>query len=191
LLAPIQGQLKSNQVEISNREHSIAALKVKMDEYQGRLNQEPIREQQLADLTRGYDQSKSNYDDLLKKKNESAMATSMVMQQRGERFQVIDPPSFPQKPDFPNRLKFCGIGLGIGLALGIVVAGAFEFMDDRMYDEKALKKLLPAEVIAEIPAIVNVADQQSATLKVWLGWATAAVVFVTILAGSAISFLRG
>jgi succinoglycan biosynthesis transport protein ExoP len=191
LLAPIQGQLKSNQVEISNREHSIAALKVKMDEYQGRLNQEPIREQQLADLTRGYDQSKANYDDLLKKKNESAMATSMVMQQRGERFQVIDPPSFPQKPDFPNRLKFCGIGLGIGLALGAAVAGTFEFMDDRMYDEKALKKLLPAEVIAEIPAIVNVADQQSATLKVWLGWATAAVVFVTILAGSAISFLRG
>jgi polysaccharide biosynthesis transport protein len=191
LLAPIQGQLKSNQVEISNREHSIAALKVKMDEYQGRLNQEPIREQQLADLTRGYDQSKANYDDLLKKKNDSAMATSMVVQQRGERFQVIDAPSFPQRPDFPNRLKFCGIGLGIGLALGAAVAGAFEFMDDRMYDEKELKKLLPAEVIAEIPAIVNAADQQSATLKVWLGWATAAVVFVTILAGSAISFLRG
>jgi polysaccharide biosynthesis transport protein len=191
LLAPIQGQLKSNQVEITNHERSIAALKVKMDEYQGRLNQEPIREQQLADLTRGYDQSKSNYDDLLKKKNDSAMATSMVVQQRGERFQVIDAPSFPQRPDFPNRLKFCGIGLGIGLALGVVVAGAFEFMDDRMYDEKELKKLLPAEVIAEIPAIVNVADQQRATLKVWLGWATAAVVFVTILAGSAISFLRG
>jgi uncharacterized protein involved in exopolysaccharide biosynthesis len=36
LLAPIQGQLKSNQVEIGNREHSIAALKVKMDEYQSR-----------------------------------------------------------------------------------------------------------------------------------------------------------
>jgi uncharacterized protein involved in exopolysaccharide biosynthesis len=191
LLAPIQGQLKSNQVEIANRERSIAALKVKMDEYQGRLNQEPIREQQLADLTRGYDQSKANYDDLLKKKNDSAMATSMVMQQRGERFQMIDPPSFPQKPDFPNRLKFCLIGLGIGMALGAAVAGVFEFMDDRMYDEKQLKKLLPAEVMAEIPAIVNLADQQRANLKVWLGWATAAVVFVTILAGSAISFLRG
>jgi polysaccharide chain length determinant protein (PEP-CTERM system associated) len=189
--AQIQGQLKSNQVEIANREHSIATLKVKMDEYQSRLNAEPIREQQLADLTRGYDQSKADYDDLLKKKNESARATSMVMQQQGERFQVIDPPSFPQKPDFPNRLKFCGIGLAVGLALGVGVAGAFEFMDDRMYDEKELKKLLPAEVMAEIPAIVNLADEQSATRKVWLGWATAAVVFVTILAGSAISFLRG
>jgi polysaccharide biosynthesis transport protein len=191
LLAPIQGQLKSNQVEIANREHSITALKAKMDEYQARLNQEPIREQQLADLNRGYDQSKASYDDLLKRKNESAMATSMVMEQRGQRFQMIDPPSFPQKPDFPNRLKFCAIGLGMGLALGVVVVGAFEFMDDRMYDEKELKKLFPTEVIAEIPAIVSLSDEQGARKKLWLGWATAATVFVTILLGSAFSYLRG
>ena len=100
------------RLEIANREHSIAALKAKIDEYQGRLNQEPIREQQLADLTRGYEQSKANYDDLLKKKNESAMATSMELLQQGERFTMMDPPSLPAKPEFPNRLKFCGIGLG-------------------------------------------------------------------------------
>ena len=83
LLAPIQSQLRSNQLEITNREHAIAALKTKVDDYQGRLNQEPIREQQLADLTRGYDQSKANYDSLLKKKNESSMATSMELLQQG------------------------------------------------------------------------------------------------------------
>ena len=100
MLAPIQSQLQSNQLEITNREHAIAALKTKVDEYQGRLNQEPIREQQLADLTRGYDQSKANYDDLLKKKNESKMATSMELLQQGERFRMIDPPSFPRKAGF-------------------------------------------------------------------------------------------
>ena len=191
VLAQVQGQLKSNQVEIANREHSVAALKSKVDDYQARLNQEPIREQQLADLNRGYDQSKANYDDLLKKKNESAMATNMELLQQGERFEVIDPASLPQKPDFPNRLKFCGMGLGIGLALGLVVAGSFEMLDDRMYDEKQIKKLLPAPVIAEIPAIVNLSDERIARRKLWLGWATAAAVFATILLGSAFSYLRG
>jgi polysaccharide chain length determinant protein (PEP-CTERM system associated) len=190
-LAPIQGQLRSNQIEITNREHSIAALKVKVEEYQARLNQEPIREQQLADLTRGYDQSKENYDNLLKKKNESKMATSMELLQQGERFRVIDPPSFPARPEFPNRLKFCGAGLGIGLVLGVLVAGAFEFLDGRMYNAKEIRKLLPVEVIGEIPAIVNVADAQRANRRAWLGWATAAVVFATILVGSAFSYLRG
>ena len=95
-----------------------------------------MREQQLADLTRGYEQSKANYDDLLKKKNESKMATSMELLQQGERFRIVDPPSLPIKPDFPNRLKFCGMGLGVGLALGLLVAGGFEVMDDRIHDEK-------------------------------------------------------
>ena len=72
-------------------------LKAKVDEYQARLNQEPVREQQLADLTRGYEQSKANYDDLLKKKNGSEMATSMELRQQGERFRILDPPSLPHE----------------------------------------------------------------------------------------------
>ncbi len=191
MLLQVQSQLRSNQVEISNREHSIATLKVKIDDYQARLNQEPVREQQLADLTRGYDQSKANYDDLLKKKNESKMATSMELLQQGERFHIVDPPSFPQKPEFPNRLKFCGIGLATGLALGLVVVGGFEMIDDRLHNGKEIRKLLPAEVIGEIPAIVNVSDALVARRRVWLGWAAAALVFATILAGSAFSYLRG
>ena len=119
----MQGQLQSSRVEIANRERAVAELKAKVSDYQARLNQEPVREQQLADLTRGYEQSKANYDELLKKKNESAMATSMELLQQGERFRIIDPPSLPVKPEFPNRMKFCGIGLGIGLALGVVVVG--------------------------------------------------------------------
>jgi polysaccharide biosynthesis transport protein len=187
----LQGQLHANRVEIANRERSVADLKTKVIDYQARLNQEPVREQQLSDLTRGYEQSKANYDELLKKKNESAMATSMELLQQGERFRVIDAPSLPSKPDFPNRLKFCGIGLGIGLALGVVVAGAFEFMDDRIYDEKELQKLLPVAVISEIPAISAATEEQSERRRLWLGWATAVFVSVTILLGSAFSYLRG
>jgi polysaccharide chain length determinant protein (PEP-CTERM system associated) len=190
-MVQLQGQLQSNRVEIGNRERAVADLKTKVVDYQARLNQEPVREQQLSDLTRGYEQSKANYDDLLKKKNESAMATSMELLQQGERFRIIDPPSLPVKPEFPNRLKFCGIGLGIGLALGAVVAGAFEMMDDRIYDEKELQKLLPVAVISEIPTVAAAADQQRERRLLWVGWGTAAFVSITILVGSAFSYLRG
>jgi polysaccharide chain length determinant protein (PEP-CTERM system associated) len=189
--AQLQGQLQANRVEIANRERSIAELQTKVTDYQARLNQEPVREQQLSDLTRGYEQSKANYDELLKKKNESAMATSMELLQQGERFRIIDPPSLPLKPDFPNRLKFCVIGLGIGLAFGTVVAGAFEMLDDRIYDEKELQKLLPVPVISEIPALAAATDEHNERRRLWLGWATAAAVSATILLGSALSYFRG
>jgi succinoglycan biosynthesis transport protein ExoP len=187
----LQGQLKANQIDMTSKETEIAALKAKINDYQGRLNQEPVREQQFADLTRGYEQSQRDYAELQKKKNESQMATSMELLQQGEHFQMIDPPSLPLKPDFPNRLKFCGIGLGIGIALGGIVAGGTEFLDDRLYSEKALKELLPVAVISEIPPITSPQEERKQEAKLWVGWATAGFVFATILAGSAISYLRG
>ncbi len=191
LMPQLQSQLQANQIEIKNREQAIAALTSRINDYQGRLNEEPIREQQLADLTRGYDQSKASYDELLKKKNDSAMATSMELLQQGERFRVLDPPSLPVKPSFPNRLKFCGIGLLVGLALGAGVVWTFEMMDDRVYNESELRKLLPVAVISELPVIDGPINETADQKRVWLGWATATVVFAVILAGSAFSYLAG
>jgi polysaccharide biosynthesis transport protein len=189
--AQLQSQLRANEIEIKNREQTVATLKAKVDDYQARLNQEPVSEQQLTDLSRGYDQSKATYDELLKKKNESALATNMELLKQGQRFRVLDPPSLPLKPVFPNRLEFCGIGLLVGLVLGAATVGAFEMLDDRIYDEKELKGLLPVTVISEIPLIVSPFDEQENKKRIWLEWATAALVLATILAGSAVSYLRG
>ncbi|MGD0445057.1 MAG: hypothetical protein ABSA39_14075 [Edaphobacter sp.] len=189
-LLQLQGQLQANQAEIANREQAVIGLKTRVNSYQDRLNSSPAREQQLADLTRGYDQSKENYDDLLKKKNESAMATSMEQMQQGERFSMIDPPSLPLKPDFPNRLKFCGIGLGAGFALGLVLVAGLEFMDHRLHSEKEIKVLLPMVILSEIPEVVSLSDERKAKMRMTVGWAMAALVVTTILAGSAFSYLH-
>jgi hypothetical protein len=71
------------------------------------------------------------------------------------------------------------------------VAGAFEVLDDRIYDEKDLQKLLPISVISEIPALTVPSDERHERSRLWIGWATAAAVTVTILVGSAISYFRG
>ncbi len=187
----LQGQLQANQVEIGNREKSITELNGRIGQYQGRLNLAPATEQQLADLTRGYEQSKANYDDLLKKRDQSQMATSMEQMQQGERFTMLDPPSLPLKPDFPNHLKFFGIGLGVGFALGLVVAGAFEFLDDRLHSEDEIKGLLPVLVLSEIPEIVNAVDEQNSQKRARFEWAATAAVLLIMLAGAVFSFLHG
>jgi polysaccharide biosynthesis transport protein len=190
-LLQLQSQLQSNQSEIANRERAIAGLEARINEYQARLNQQPATEQQLAELTRGYDQSKINYDDLLKKKNESVMATSMEQMQQGERFTMLDPPSLPGKPDFPNRLKFCAMGVAGGLGLGILLVGLLEFLDDRLHGEKEIKGLLPIAVIAEIPEVQAPIDEAAERRRGVLGWSMAVFVFVIILVGASFSYLRG
>ena len=119
------------------------------------------------------------------------MATSMEQMQQGERFTMLDPPSLPMKPDFPNRLKFCGIGLALGLALGLVVVTGFEFLDDRLHAEKDIKAIVPIAVISEIPEITNSLDEEKDRRRVVFGWAMAALVVASILVGSTVSYLRG
>jgi succinoglycan biosynthesis transport protein ExoP len=190
-LAQLQGQLRANQLEISNREGRIGELQQKINEYQSRLNAAPTTEQQFAEVTRGYEQSKSIYDDLLRKKNASEMATSMEQLQQGEHFTVLDPPSLPVKPDFPNRLKFCGIGLALGIVVALLVAAGFEFADDRVHSETALKAMLPTTILSEIPEVVHPSDEARSRRRLALGWVTTAIVVVTILAGATISVLYG
>jgi succinoglycan biosynthesis transport protein ExoP len=190
-MAELKSQLQANKIEVANRERSIAALNAKIGEYQGHLGQEPMREQQLADLSRGYEQSKANYDDLLKKKNASALSTSLTERQQGEHFRVLDPPSLPIKPDFPNHLKLSGVGLGVGLFLGVALAGATEFLDDRIHSEKELRGLVPVDVLSEIPGVATVEERQTEHRSIWLAWIAATIVFVSILAGTAFSYLRG
>jgi polysaccharide chain length determinant protein (PEP-CTERM system associated) len=189
--AQLQSQLTANGTEIKNREQSIESLKTEIDQYRGRLNQEPVREQELADLTRGYEQSKLSYDELVKKKNDSAMATSMELMQQGERFRVLDPASLPLKPSFPDRMKMCLLGLGIGVVLGAAAVMGIEAMDDRVYDEAELKQLLPVAVISEIPVVSHDDDAQAERRRLRLGFVVASTVFTIILAGSAFTYWRG
>jgi polysaccharide chain length determinant protein (PEP-CTERM system associated) len=190
-LEQLQALLQSDNVEIQNRNASIVELQGRIAQYTGRINAEPASEQELADLNRGYDQSQTNYNDLLKRKQESQMATSMEQMQQGERFTMLDPPSLPLKPDFPNRLEFCGFGLVAGLAFGALSIAGFELTDDRLHTEADISDLLPVPVICEIPEVSNPIDEQNNRKKIFIGWATAAVVIFIILAGSAVSYLHG
>ena len=191
VLAQLQGQLESNRLEIENRKKSVTSLQGRIGEYQSRLNAEPIVEQKLAELTRGYEQSKENYDDLLKKESGSAMATSMEQMQQGQRFTMLDPPSLPLNPSFPNRLKFCAYGLIAGLFFGLAVIAAFEFFDDRVQTERQIRSLLPVTLIWDIPAVQSENDLRKAKARLVMGVVTSVFVITTILAGAVFSYLRG
>jgi len=187
----VRSQLQANQIEIANRQNAIRNLEAKIGEYQARLNRTPVREQQLADISRDYDQSRANYDKLLEKKNQSEMAENLEKQQQGQTFQMIDPPNFPGRPYSPNRFKIACIAIVIGLVLGLVTAGGAEFLDDRIYSEVELKKLLPAAVIAEIPPVISPHEEKSQQREIWLAGLAACLVFIMMVAGTAVAYLKG
>ena len=186
-----ESELKANEIEIANRQRSIVQLTAKINDYQARLNRAPVREQELADLTRDYDQSRKDYESLLAKKNQSELATNLNKSEEGEHFRMIDPPSLPTKPYSPKRFEFSLGGLFGGLAVGLLLVFASDFLDDRVYDEKQFKDMIPAEILAEIPALPTPAEEHSRQRRGWMEWAAAAGLGFVMLLGVAFSYLRG
>jgi polysaccharide chain length determinant protein (PEP-CTERM system associated) len=127
--------------QLSALETDRKALLKRIEAVQARVSTLPIREQELATVTRDYEISKANYQSLLDKKLAAQMATEMERNQKSERFRVLDAARVPERPIWPNRPLFGAAGglvavvLGIGLGLGVelprgVVLGEWEMPKD-------------------------------------------------------------
>jgi polysaccharide chain length determinant protein (PEP-CTERM system associated) len=190
-LIEVKSQLKANDLEIANRQRSIESLQAEIGNYQARLNNTPVREQELTDLNRDYEQLKAYYDQLLNKKNQAGLAANFSREQQGDRFTMQDPPSKPTKPFSPNRFRLGCLGLFAGLAMGLVVAVGAEFLDDRVYDEDVFKQILPSEVLVEIPALHTPQEEQDQKRWQKLSLSGIGAIGIIVVLGTAISFLRG
>src|SRR6202034_192392 len=135
----IQSQLKANRVEIENYQQQEKKVQADIAAYQARLNLTPETEQELADISRGYEESKANYDSLLQKQNQSQLATSLEQRQQGEQFRIVDPPSLPSRPSTPNHLFISMAGLMAGFALGAGLTAFLELTNVRVRQEKDLE----------------------------------------------------
>ena len=187
----VESQLKGNQMEIANRQKSIAGLQAQIEDYQSRLNRTPVREQELADITRDYDQSRMYYESLLAKKNQSELATNLEKEQQGEHFRMVDPPSLPDKPVSPYRFKLTCVGLLLGLMAAVGVTAGAEMLDDRIYDERDFKKLLPRELTVEIPPLQSREEELRQQRQRRHAWSWAGVMAFLVVAGMAASYIRG
>ena len=190
-VAELKSQLKGTELDIQNREKGIALLISKMQAYESRLKETPAREQQLADLTRDYDQSRQDYDKLLDKKNNSALATDLERAQQGAQFALMDPPSLPRSPYFPNRLLVTLGGLGVGLGAAFGIAFMHETFDDRIHADMEVSTLSKMPILVAIPPLITARDISGARWRAIGEFACATVVLVMVTASALVAFLYG
>src|SRR5262249_10773363 len=85
-VSQLQSEFKANELEMTNRQKEIKELENQIAQYQARLNLSPIREQQLAEVTRNDEQARTRYESLLAKKQQSQMASDLSKTQQGQLF---------------------------------------------------------------------------------------------------------
>lgn len=186
----IQSQLKANHLEIQNYQQSEKKLESDIATYQARLNLTPETEQELADISRGYEESKANYNSLLKKQNDSQLATSLEQRQQGEQFRILDPPSLPARPSAPNHLLISLAGLGLGFAVGAGLAAFLEMTNVRVRQEKDLEDVVPLKVLIGIPHLDVPGEDRSRILFRRIEIGTAVVMAILMLVGNLYAFYK-
>ncbi len=150
-LATLKTQLANVQNELKFQSSEQERLSKLMTSYQSRIESLPLVEQQMASLTRDYENSKANYKSLLEKKLAAGMATDMERRQQAERFTIIDPARVPEKPTKPNRPLMAGVGIAFSVGLGLIFGLALEFRKNTLLGEWEL----PADlvVLGRVPMI--------------------------------------
>lgn len=190
-MVQLKTQMKINKEEIARANEQLQRLQQAAQVYQARLNATPAVQAEMEDMMRDHDNMKKSYSDLLAKRQESALATSLELRQEGAQFRIIDPPSLPDKPEFPDRFKFSLAAIGAGLALAILFGFGAEFLDDRIRGEQALAEAVDLPVLAEIPPLPTPGELRRARLVPWVAVAFLLLILVALPSGVAYAYFWG
>jgi len=155
-LQQLKAQLRAAQQAMVDLKQDQARIVEQVRSYESRIESSPAVEEEYKQITRDHDTALDFYNSLLKKMNESSMATALEQRQQGEQFHIQDAPNFPEEPIFPNRRIFGLGGLAAGLFAGLLLAGLLEYRDTSLRNERdvwAFTKLSTLAVISYIDSL--------------------------------------
>ena len=120
----LQSILSERQANVAALSARKAALQAEMNNLTGRLSAAPGITAEYARINRDYDVLKTQYDKLLKDREDIRLRGQVQTETDAVKVDVLKPPLVPRAPEAPNRpmLLFAVLILGIGGGIGAVFA---------------------------------------------------------------------
>ena len=150
-LTGLKAQITGSDAELENRKAEQQRILRDLALYQRRIERLPVREQEMAQITRDYEMSKENYKSLLDKKMAAEMSLNMERRQQSERFVVLDRAQLPEKPIKPKKPLLYAGGSVAALLLALVLGFIAELRQNVFLGEWELPAGTP--VLARLPYI--------------------------------------
>jgi hypothetical protein len=138
--------------------------------YRQRLEDAPKVEQGYMALMRDYQNAHTKHQEVMNKILEARIAEGMEEHQKGEKFTLIDPASYPEKPVSPNRLLILLGGVFCSLMLGGATVALVEHLDHSVHNSDELARLTGLPILGSIIRIQTEEDIIQARRKRKLIW---------------------
>jgi len=164
---PVYQQLT---VSLAPAEANVAAMKARVAEYRKRYselkaaaNSVPQIDAEYAQLTRDYEVTKKNYENLLARRESAQISGDMETRAGVMDFRVIDPPQVPSVPKAPNRRLLASLVLFAALGGGLGFAFLISQIRPTFNDERKLRESSGLPVLGTVVMVWT--DAQKAQRK--------------------------
>lgn len=157
-------------------------LEQRLADYQKRLEQTPSVEQAYRDLVRDHEGASLKYKEIRAKEMEARVALELENERKGERFSLIDPPQYPERPQEPNRRKLLFLAFMASVGGGVGAAALAESMSHTVRGARALGALLEAPLLGVLPRVSNEAERARRRRLLWAALAVLAALGLAALA---------
>ena len=183
----LAAQIESTRREADSLRERRVELEARLASLDGRLLQMPGVEQAYRELLRDHENALVKYKDIRAKEMEARVSLELEKERKGERFSLIDPPQFPERPHEPNRRKLLALAFLGAVGGGLGAAGLAESMDGSVRSARALGALLESPLLGVVPRARNDAERTRRRRLVLAAIAVFALLLVC--AAAAVHFL--
>jgi polysaccharide chain length determinant protein (PEP-CTERM system associated) len=146
---------------------TVASLRARVQEYERRyaelkaaINAMPQVEAQYTQLTRDYEVTKKNYEQLLARRESAQITGDVQSSATSMEFRVIDPPQVANTPEWPNRPLFITAVLLAALVGGIGFAFLMSRLRPTIESERNLREVTGLAVFGTVAMAWNDAQQR-------------------------------
>jgi polysaccharide chain length determinant protein (PEP-CTERM system associated) len=150
-------QIQELDNEINSLKQDENRLRAQIAVYQSRIDNLPIREEQLQSLTQGYVETKDVYSSLLKRYEETRLVEAPAGVQ-GSEYRIVDVAAPPRDPTAPNRMRLILMGLVLCLGLSAAAVVLAEQLDTSFHSLDELRAFTAVPILVSIPHIATAGD---------------------------------
>ncbi len=150
------------RVALSTVEAEVSGLNVRVAEYQRRVSQLrsmvdtiPEVEAEYARLNRDYNINRTNYDELVNRRESAKISRDADQSVDDIQFQIIDPPIVPAVPTGPNRPLLYTVVLILGLGAGVAVAWGLAILRPSFYEQQELREFTGLPVFGTVSLVMD------------------------------------
>ncbi len=175
--------IESAKNDMQSLQRQKADMEANLKMYRQRLQDAPKVEQQYLALMRDYQNATAKHQEIMNKILEARIAEGMEESQKAEKFTIIDPASFPEKPVAPKRGLIALAGLILGLGAGLGMVALTENLDRTIKSTDELAWLTGLPVLGQVARIITPEDIAKKKWRRRLIWSITGVsILVAIIA---------